>query len=132
MERRKLMGLGLRLLGVAVIGYVVFSVLRLGFFPKDTWPPKDEQDEEKIIGGCKERLAIPDNPLSTRKPEDTPVFLSRIINHDVKKGNLKSAHDCIGQASTRKWTAESETLTKSDDAKRLIAAAHDGRKNVTS
>ena len=106
MERRKLMGLGLRLLGVAVIGYVVFSVFS-SLFPKDTWPPKDEQDEEKIIGGYKERLAIPDNPLSTRKPEDTPVFLSRIIDHDVKKGNLKSAHD-IGQASTRKWTARSK------------------------
>ena len=119
MEQRKLLGLGLRLLGVAVIGYVVYAVFG-SLFPTDSWPPKNEQEEEKLIAGYKEKLALPDNPFSTRKPEDIPVYLSRIIDHDARKGDVKSARDYIGQAIGQKVDGQVETLVRSEEARALI------------
>jgi len=127
MEKHKILGLGLRLLGVAAIIYVIYVAFG-SLFPKDTWPPKDEQEEEKIIAGYKNTLAIPDNPFSPRKPEDIPTYLSRIIDHDIKKANLKSARDYILQAIDRKVDGQVEASPISDEAKALIAKVRNALK----
>jgi hypothetical protein len=119
-ENRKILGLGLRLLAVAAIVYVIYIVFG-SLFPKDTWPPKDEKEEEKLIAGYKDKLAMPDNPFNTRKPEDVPVYLSRIIDHEIKKGNLKSARDYIAQAIAQKVDGQVDSLAISEEAKALLA-----------
>jgi hypothetical protein len=119
MEQRKILGLALRLLAVAAIVYVVYVAFG-ALFPKDTWPPRDEKDEEKIIAGYKDKLSMPDNPFNSRKPEDVPVYLSRIIDHDIKKGNLKSARDYVAQAIGQKVDGQVESLASSAETKGLI------------
>jgi hypothetical protein len=126
-QQRKILGLGLRLLGVAAIIYVIYLAFG-SLFPKDPWPPRDEQDEEKIIAGYKNTLAIPDNPFSPRKPEDIPKYLSRIIDHEVKKANLKSAREYILNAIDRKVDGQVESLATSEESKTLIATVRSGLK----
>lgn len=125
MDNRKLFWLFLLpAAGVIFVVYFVFSPLS----PKDTWPPKNEEEEAKLIAGYKDKLATPDNPFSSKKPEDIPIYLSRIIDHDVKKGNLKSARDYITQAIGQKLDGQVESLAGNADAKALIAKVRSGVK----
>jgi hypothetical protein len=128
MEHRKFLWLTVRMLAAAGVIWVVYAVFS-SLFPKaPSWPPEDEKEEEKAIAAYKEQLAIPDNPFSSRKPEDIPVYLSRIIDYDVKKGNLKEARGYIAQAINQKLDGQVESLATAEAAKELIAKVRSATK----
>src|SRR5262245_43414405 len=126
MDNRKLFWLLLLpAAGILFVVYFVFSPLSQ---QKDTWPPKDEEEEAKLIVGYKAKPSTPQNPYSAQKHEDIPVYLSHIIDHDVKKGNLKSARDDITQAIGQKLDGQVESLAGNAEAKALIAKVRNGVK----
>src|SRR5689334_17651200 len=73
-------------LAIASVIYLVAGSL----FSRDSWPPKDEREEEQIIASYKQKLRMGDSPLSPKTAEDTARYLGRIIDHEVKTGELKS------------------------------------------
>lgn len=118
---------GLKAVAVGVVIFVVYRVV--GFLlPRDNWPPRNEVEEAKAIAGYKQKLAIADNPLSPRKPEDLPVFYQRIIDYDLKKGDLKSAREHIGNAFRLGIDESVEAMTQSPETKRLLLATRSANK----
>jgi hypothetical protein len=120
--------IGFKVLAVAVVGYIVYSIFAGIFSPSDPWPPRDDADEDKIVATYKQRLLISDSPLSSRKPEDVPVWLARIIDCDVKRGNLNSAREYSLQALRQKQDEQVEKLAKNQDAKQLVGKLRDALK----
>lgn len=130
MDRRKVelyLGLGVRLLALGVVVYLVVAVVR-SLFSKDSWPPKDEQEAAKLVAEYKQKLRVGDSPLSPRAPEDTAVYLSRIIDHDVKAGDLKSAREYAAQAVTQRLDERVEGLLRTPPAKDLLGRVRNGVK----
>jgi hypothetical protein len=118
---------GIKLLaavGIAYIAYQGFSSL----FPKDSWPPRDEREEQEMIAAYKQKLRMGDSPLSPRTPEDTARYLSRIIDHEVKKGERKVCREYIAQAITQKMDDRVESLASRSESKHLIARMRDALK----
>jgi hypothetical protein len=111
---------GIKLLaaaGIAVVGYLWLGSL----LPNDPWPPKDEREEQEIVARYKRNLLMGNSPLSPRTPEDTAVYLARILDHEVKKGELKSGREYTGQAIKLKLDGRVESLAGRPESKTLIA-----------
>jgi hypothetical protein len=119
------------LLLVAGVVYVVQQELA-PLSSRDSWPPKDEREEGECIAKYKQKLRTPDNPLSPRSPEDTAVFLSRIIDHEVKRGELPSGRDYATQAIQQKMDVRVESLAVRPESRVLIARVRDGVKKRDS
>lgn len=112
--------------GAAVcVVYVLYSYM-FSLFTEDAWPPKNETQEAAIIAQYKKKLAIGDNPLAPRKPEEIPVFYQRIIDFDVKKGDLKSARDYTAKAIAQRIDQQIESLTRSPGTRTLITVVRNG------
>jgi hypothetical protein len=112
--------IGVKLLLVLGVGYAVYAILTGIFLPSDSWPPSSDQDEDKIVANYKKKLQIGDSPLSSLNPEDVPVFTARIIDCDVKRGNLQSAREYGMRALNQKQDEKVQSLVKNEDAKQLI------------
>jgi len=111
---------GIKFLAAAGVAYVAY----LGFGPlfhQDSWPPKNEREAEELIARYKQKLRMGDSPLSPRTPEDTARYLGRIIDHEVKKGELTSGRDYITQAINQKMDNQVESLTTWPESNGLIA-----------
>jgi hypothetical protein len=111
---------GVKLLAAAGVVYVLYLGI-ITLFPSDSWPPRDEREEEAAIARYKQKLLQGDSPLSPRTPEDTAVYLGRIIDHEVKTGALPSARGYITQAVREQLDGRVESLASRPEAKALIA-----------
>jgi hypothetical protein len=117
--------LGIKLLAVAGVAYAVYLTIG-SLFTGDSWPPKDDGEEEAIIAKYKQKLRMGDSPLSPRTPEDTARYLGRIIDHEVKKGELKSGREYIRQAIRHELDERVEDLAARPGSKTLIAKVRNG------
>lgn len=118
---------GAGLLAVAGVVYVVHQQVA-PLSARDSWPPKDERGEAEAIAQYKQKLRTPDNPLSPRSPEDTALYLSRIIDHEVKRGELPAGRDYATQAIQQRMDGRVELLAVRPEARVLIAKVRDGVK----
>jgi hypothetical protein len=119
---------GAGLLAIAGVVYVVHQGLSSLSAPRDSWPPKNERDEGEQVALYKQKLRTPDNPFSPRSPEDTAVFLSRVIDHEVKKGELPSGREYATQAIQHQLDGRVESLAARPESRALIARVRDGTK----
>lgn len=126
-QRQLWLMIGVKLLGVLVVGYFIWWGIT-SFQTKDEhWPPRDAADESRIIDKHKQRLMIGDTPVSPLTPEDAARFLGRIVDHAVKTGDLKTARDYAGQAIDRKLDAAAEKHMGKSEARELLAHVLAGR-----
>jgi hypothetical protein len=131
MDRRNIelsLSVGVRVLAAAGLAYV-FYVFYLGFgawFTQDPWPPKNEWEEEQIVARCKQKLRRGDSPLSPRTPADTALCLARIIDHEVKRGELKSGREYITLAIQQKLDGRVESVAGRAESRALIAKVRSG------
>lgn len=119
--------IGVKLAGVLVVGYAVWWGLTLFQGKEERWPPSDPADEDRIIAQYKHRLLIGDTPVSSLKPETAAIYLGRIIDHAVKKGDLKTAREYAGSAIDRKADATATMQMTQQEAKSLLAHMLAGR-----
>jgi hypothetical protein len=112
--------IGVKLLLVLGVGYAVYAILTGIFLPSDSWPPRSDEDEDRIVANYKKKLQIGDSPLSSLDPNDVPVFLARIVDCDVKRGNLQSAREHGLRALNQKQDEKVQSLARNDEAKQLI------------
>jgi hypothetical protein len=110
---------GIKLLAAVFVGYVAYQWVG-SLFTQDTWPPKDEREEQEVIARYKEKLRMGDSPLSPRKPEDTARYLGRIIDYEVQKGDRKVGREYIIQAISQKMDERVESLTSRPESKDLM------------
>ncbi len=118
---------GIKLLAAVGVAYVVYLGVSSLFTP-DSWPPKDEKEEQEMIARYKEKLRMGDSPLSPRTPEDTARYLSRIIDYEVQKGEPKVGREYITQAIRQKMDERVETLASRPESKDLIGKMRNGLK----
>jgi hypothetical protein len=131
MDRRNIelsLAVGVRVLAVTGLASVCY-LFYLGFggwFTQDPWPPKDEHEEKQIIARYKQKLLRGDSPLSPRTPEDTALYLGRIIDHEVKTGQMKSGWEYITQAIQQKLDGRVESIATKAESRALIAKLRSG------
>jgi hypothetical protein len=119
--------LGVKAIGILIVGYLAWWGITSFQGKEDSWPPGDAADEDRIIARYKQRLQIGDTPVSSLTPEQAATFLGRIIDHAVKKGDLKTAREYAGQAVDRKMDAAVEKHIGQSAARDLLAQTLSGR-----
>jgi hypothetical protein len=126
-DKELLLMLTVKMLLVAGVGVLIYMGLTSFMQKSDPWPPRDAEDEARIIGEYKHRLLIGDSPLSELKPETAALYLARIIDHAVKQQDWKTASEYSGQAVDRKLSAEVQKAMTQKGAREIIDKVSDGR-----
>ena len=119
--------LGIKVVGVLIVGYFIWRGITSFQGKEDSWPPSNAAEEERTIGRYKQRLQIGDTPVSILTPEQAATFMGRIIDHAVKKEDWKTARDYAGQAIDRKIDAAVEKHIRQSTARDLLAHVLAGR-----
>ncbi|GIW80375.1 MAG: hypothetical protein KatS3mg105_2182 [Gemmatales bacterium] len=102
------------------IGYVVYVAMGVFRPAPDPWPPRDAKEESEIIAYYKKMLQISDNPLTPRPPGMVALYISRIIDFDLKNNDVESARRYIDRAISQKLDGQVLKLVACQKSKNLI------------
>jgi hypothetical protein len=126
-DKELLLMIGLKSLLVLGAGILIYMGLTSFMQKSDSWPPRDAEDEAKIIADYKHRLLIGDTPLTELKPETAALYIARIIDHAVKESDFRTAREYSAQAIDRKMQAEVEKAMAESGSRDLLKRTTDGR-----
>ncbi len=94
--------------------------------------PDVSAESPEAIAKYKEWLRDNDLPFvgGKIKPADLPAVYGKVIDHDVKTGDLKSGRSFIAHAMQKKLDAPVLEQTKSPEARELIGQMQNARRKV--
>jgi hypothetical protein len=120
-----LLFIGIILLLAAGGLYYVWSI----FTPS---PPDLSAEDAQAIAKYKAWLRDNDLPFvgGKLKPEQLPVVYRKVIEHDIKAGDLKSGRSFIGQAIQKQLDGKVLELAQLPEAKKLIGHMQDAHRKV--
>src|SRR5262245_48390479 len=118
--------------------FIGITLLLLGFVAYFAWsvfnPPTPEvpADSAEAIAKYKEWVRNQDLPFvgGKIKPAELPAAYSKVIEHDVKAGDLKSARSFIALALQKNLDTPVMELTRLPEARELIEQMQNARKKV--
>jgi hypothetical protein len=92
-----------------------------------------DAEDDAAIARYKEWLITNDGPFGGKiKPEDLPLVYRKVIEHDVKAGDLKTARATIGETIQKKLDEQVLALTQLPQARELIGQVRDAQRKVAA
>ena len=116
--------MGIMVLGVACAAYYVWGI----FNPTSDFSAEDAP----AIAKYKEWIKKNDMPLvgGKIKPEELPLVYRKVIEYDIKAGDLKSARKFISEAIQKKLDAQVGAIAQLPEAKDLIGQMQNAHRKV--
>jgi hypothetical protein len=116
--------MGVMVLLIAAAAHYVWSI----FNPSTDFSAEDPQ----AIARYKEWIANNDLPFAGGKikPEDLPLVYRKVIEYDVRTGDLKAARGSIAEVIHRKLDTQVLELAQLPEAKELINHVQNGARKV--
>lgn len=116
--------MGIMVLGVVGAAYYFWSI----FNPASDFSAEDAE----AIARYKVWIKNNDLPIGGGKikPEELPLVYRKVIEHDIKTGDVKSARGYIRETIQKKHDAQVASLAQLPEAKELIERMQNGQRKV--